>query len=952
MVSITPDQVELISSLDVPIKLRCAICSKLALNAFRLPCCEQGICETCHSSLPLSCPVCEHSPLSVDDCPPNKSLRTTIKVFLRTEEKKRESNRAKDLPLPPPNIPRDIVPSLACVSNTHTTACLPSLSEDHTECPKTLANVKYPILRSPGKRLCAEISEKDKLGYMDQEGIIIKTPRAQSISPGTSEIIDKAKNIHASSKSFNNTTCGIEENKQQAFRRQVCETEQDQNDREPATVSRGTNLACRLLDSSDFSNTDINNLPIMMNFGSGGFQQFPLIGYDPSSMMLMNGVYGQDMDMSSMVFVTGSGDMRSIWAGQLWEATRNNLTHLDAGFGIGDIVASNSSFQTGYNNQHNYYALQNHLHGLQSTITGHVESHDRGRSFTRYSGGYDRDAYSAQYLSNVTNSSNFLRDGHPYNSLQGEYNQLPLQEQQYKPEYVTFSENVATNIIRCQNDGRLKPRDSSSTEEGKKRSNSQDGNPISQPGQDFNAPALECLSHEYQNPTEHTNKHESVPHRSFRVCSRSEQFLSDSLPLNTPTGPKAMRQGLPNTSVLNLRARGLVFQNNMGNSSEATDPILSQKSSPRVIDDRQGFYRITDSTRDDNAKDKADASSQSRSPTKTTRQCSRQHRHRSLSMSSENDRVHNDIDDFRKENLRNCSSPLNRNDKYRCTTFTRTYYNHSSQPRSFDNQTTNIEYGRENDRKLWSHNKDRRLDQDFNRVDVPRHELIMSRKDKEHESTPRHRHDRGKERCYGREKEKYERHKTCNYGHDRENERDRSYHHHRDRIRIKERDSDREKEREKVKSKLRQMKVDKNFKRDWYEKYSIQKKEYCHAIGKMEDVSTGTESSITTGFDEKMKDKYRVQPKPANELEHSLKQPREKGAMAMSNLSRLTNIDSSSSKTNSTASHSAYKEARDRERLVREAQRIMLAGIKRSRDVRDEGPKDRRKNRCSEQRYD
>jgi hypothetical protein len=61
-----------------------------------LPCCEQAICENCHSTLPASCPVCEHSPLSADDCKPHKALRTTIKVFLRTEEKKRESNRPKD----------------------------------------------------------------------------------------------------------------------------------------------------------------------------------------------------------------------------------------------------------------------------------------------------------------------------------------------------------------------------------------------------------------------------------------------------------------------------------------------------------------------------------------------------------------------------------------------------------------------------------------------------------------------------------------------------------------------------------------------------------------------------------------------------------------------------------------------------------------------------------------
>lgn len=48
------------------------------------------------SSLPSSCPICEHSPLSAEDCNPNKALRTTIKVFLRTAEKKREAQRAKE----------------------------------------------------------------------------------------------------------------------------------------------------------------------------------------------------------------------------------------------------------------------------------------------------------------------------------------------------------------------------------------------------------------------------------------------------------------------------------------------------------------------------------------------------------------------------------------------------------------------------------------------------------------------------------------------------------------------------------------------------------------------------------------------------------------------------------------------------------------------------------------
>ncbi|KAJ8120344.1 hypothetical protein ONZ43_g2924 [Nemania bipapillata] len=91
MATLTPAQLELASSLtqdELPTKLRCAICSKLAVNAFRLPCCETAICENCQATLPSSCPVCEHTPVSGADCTVYKSLRTTIRVFLKTEEKK------------------------------------------------------------------------------------------------------------------------------------------------------------------------------------------------------------------------------------------------------------------------------------------------------------------------------------------------------------------------------------------------------------------------------------------------------------------------------------------------------------------------------------------------------------------------------------------------------------------------------------------------------------------------------------------------------------------------------------------------------------------------------------------------------------------------------------------------------------------------------------------------
>lgn len=49
-----------------------------------------------HATLPSSCPVCEHSPLSADDCKIHKSLRTTVRVFLRSEEKKRDNLKLKE----------------------------------------------------------------------------------------------------------------------------------------------------------------------------------------------------------------------------------------------------------------------------------------------------------------------------------------------------------------------------------------------------------------------------------------------------------------------------------------------------------------------------------------------------------------------------------------------------------------------------------------------------------------------------------------------------------------------------------------------------------------------------------------------------------------------------------------------------------------------------------------
>lgn len=85
------------------------------MHAIAVACLSTNVTKG-QSTLPASCPVCEHSPLSAEDCKPHKALRTTIRVFIRTEEKKREASR--------PKISKDSAPATP-VEQTHT-ANLPS----------------------------------------------------------------------------------------------------------------------------------------------------------------------------------------------------------------------------------------------------------------------------------------------------------------------------------------------------------------------------------------------------------------------------------------------------------------------------------------------------------------------------------------------------------------------------------------------------------------------------------------------------------------------------------------------------------------------------------------------------------------------------------------------------------------------------------------------------------
>src|ERR1700760_2045876 len=68
---------------------------------------RQSECPRAHSNigkgqstLPTTCSVCQHTPISADDCKPNKSLRLTVRAFLKSEERKREKEKAPAVQTP------------------------------------------------------------------------------------------------------------------------------------------------------------------------------------------------------------------------------------------------------------------------------------------------------------------------------------------------------------------------------------------------------------------------------------------------------------------------------------------------------------------------------------------------------------------------------------------------------------------------------------------------------------------------------------------------------------------------------------------------------------------------------------------------------------------------------------------------------------------------------------
>ncbi|KAH8805689.1 hypothetical protein F5884DRAFT_800247 [Xylogone sp. PMI_703] len=708
--SITAAQSELISSLsqdEIPIKLRCAICSKLAVNAFRLPCCEQAICETCQSTLPASCPVCEHTPVAAEDCKPHKSLRTTIKVFLRTEEKKRESQRQKeDVKHNTPDTPADTGPTEEATPPSHqeTEATDRMLSIPEAKTEQSLGDEHLPSTAEPVTDDAAhnEQSTEEMQESISEQGITTK----DSNDEGENKTGDDTPADDARAEADDSNKDGNDE------------AVATQGSAQSSGFSGGYGFDPAA--ASGFSgmgfNGDFNQMQMMMAMQNGmgptPFGNFPMMGMpgmgmDPMAMqnMFMNGgfgtagmgVNGMNMGMGMAGFDGGVGTgFNNGWnALQSWNIGPDNFNPNAAGMDQNEFGANNPGFTqnaTGYAqgnhgrpNQYNDY--QNGNYGYQSRGRG------RGRGgYMQGRGGY---AYASHEFYPQQAPKNFQSSGvaQPSGYLD-EQGSIPTGPKADVDTASTDVDEFGRQLRRpisqgkdhedaeteevSKDDSNTKSNEAEVSQQGTSRDESQDDVSTERHGQaddDGTPKPIQTLESSHPiafAPTGPNGFGNYNLHRGgfmqpgFRGgrgggfgAMHSHVHKVPDVPINAPTGPKAMREGLPNTSLVNLRGRGFSIA---GRPNQVPHSLVNASSKPVNEDKDRSRSPEREAVKErDKSRSRSHSREQRRDDSRSERH-SRKHRHRSTSISEdekeserrrerrrEHRRRHENSDDDRRE---------------------------------------------------------------------------------------------------------------------------------------------------------------------------------------------------------------------------------------------------------------------------------------------------------------
>ncbi|KFZ15157.1 hypothetical protein V501_02842 [Pseudogymnoascus sp. VKM F-4519 (FW-2642)] len=556
-------QAELISSLsqdDIPIKLRCAICSKLAMNAFRLPCCEQAICEDCQSSLPSSCPVCEHTPVAAEDCKPHKSLRTTIKVFLRTEEKKRVALQAKAIKDTPPITPVE-------------------------DAPAPVTAPEEPISEAPAEDTAEEsLPITDQAPVSEQDGTADGTPvtNGEAVNEDQKDILQQSIEEIAPGQEHTgeDTTAGeVATDANEATHEGEKDANGDAAGAGMPGMTGGFNAAM-----GGFPNMtgDMNQMQMQMamamqnGMGANAFGGFPMMGMpgmsmDPMAMqnMFMNGGFG-GMGMNGMnMGMGGMGGFEGVagqgfgggggWGGQQWNMGQNNFNPnaaLSAGMGHNDYGAPH---KPGYPFQQHHGAGAGYSQGGYGRNQYNEYGHHGGGGFAGRGRGRGRGGYGR---GGGYGHGEYAQHGNYQNSVAGHVSesaapQGPKEQQSTEP-----ASNVDEFGREIRTPSALAETEVTATDNAETNGMTADGdaqvatNPITTPSDvlDTGPKPIQTLEEIEQAQFMSHGHGGAYVARSSAYATQAPPPLAD-VPINAPTGPKAMREGLPNTSILHLRGR-------------------------------------------------------------------------------------------------------------------------------------------------------------------------------------------------------------------------------------------------------------------------------------------------------------------------------------------------------------------------------------------------------------
>ncbi|KAI7787882.1 pre-mRNA-splicing factor 38B [Diaporthe eres] len=629
-VTVTPALAELISSLpqdEVPIKLRCAICSKLAVNAFRTPCCEQMICENCKLALRSTCPVCEHTPMSADDCKPNKALRMTTKAFLKTAEKKRDSSQAKEST---PMTPVEARPTST-----------PTISDDKPAVEDTNAEVATATATQETQKEGEQPPQAD--GPPAEQNAALDTTETGAEHTSATEVENEPSGEQVSGEAENPEDNQTEEQNEVNEEKGDAEAAPEEadgaednkdNSQQNSSFPNGLGFGGGMNGSFPNMNFggDFNQMQMMMamqngmapNFGAFPMMGMPGMGMDPSMMNMyqMSNGFGPGMDMSmmngGMGGFNGSMGADGNWNGpQSWNNGQNNYNHPNAsGMGNGDYGDFNSAYQAGYN---------------QGNFGPHNQFNaNRGRGFYRGGRGFRGRG----------NFNNFGRGGFGHGQ-QGNFQGQNYMNQQDGSNMMDKDPNgpqPLPNVSSGEGEGdksvdefgrTIRPeasqdgvQDADKTEsvnengDGNTKSEASGAGPdnAAGPGQSYDADKAAsgggsvgggdptfALNGNFV-PADPSMRPGSGPpfgvnHArggNFGVMPPPAAPVPD-VPLNAPKGPKAMRQGLPNTSLLNLRARGYQIPGGE-NFKRVQSPSTPANGLATPVDDEREHHRSRSSS--------------------------------------------------------------------------------------------------------------------------------------------------------------------------------------------------------------------------------------------------------------------------------------------------------------------------------------------------------------------